>query len=208
MAVAVDDEEGDAEEVEFRLFAPSSKAATSILTKIRLLSPAADDRPPGLINPERPRSYYFQDSLSPKLRQQLQFAAVSGAEVIARAKTPCPGLSLPWRVTTIIAKGVSISTDKSAVTNQTNVPRKKKRIGKKSRIAIRQKIAKDSERLEKERQAAAEKALGDRMKRAKRNKEKKQKKRERDKVKKLAEDGQSKDIAGETFKSSEVDRIS
>jgi hypothetical protein len=179
------------EEVEFRLFAPSSKATTNgHATKIRIRSPSVDNRPPGLIQPERAREYYFRDSLSPEAGEKLQVAAVSGEEVLARSKTPCPGRSLPWRVTTIAAEGTALVPSNLILPDQSDTMRKKKRKGKKARIAIRQKIAEDREKREKEKQAAAEKELADKIKKAKRNREKKLKKRARDKLKAKLADGE------------------
>jgi hypothetical protein len=198
--------EDEDEEVEFRLFAPSSKSDTATITKFRLRSPATEDRPPGLVNPERPRNYYFRDSLSPVAEKQLQFAAVSGAEVLARSKTPYPGCSLPWRVTVITAEGRSTSTPDPKLLEETEeAKKKKKRKGKKARIAIRQKLAVERERLDKEKTLAAEKELRDKMKKAKRNREKKFKKRARDKLKKLKEEGSGNEDDAESESSLEED---
>jgi hypothetical protein len=183
------------EEIEFRLFAPSKNSKDIGIKKFRVHSPAADNRPPGLVNPERPRSYYFRDSLSPEAEKKIQVAAVSGDDVLARSKTPCPGWSMPWRVTVVTAKGVPISIPDPAIIQETDAIRKRRRKGKKSRIAIRQKLAKDRELMEKARAVAADKELHDRMKKAKRNREKKFKKRARDKLKRLNEENSSHNVA-------------
>lgn len=152
-------EELEDEEIEFRLFAPSTKADKSGICRIRIKSPVVDDRPPGLVNPERPKSHYFRNSVSPEAQQQLQFAAVSGADVLARSIIPCPGCRLPWRVTTISSGEIELPETSSESIGEGQLTKKspKKRKGKKSRIAIRQKTAKDREWLDKERTAAAEK---------------------------------------------------
>ncbi|KAF2427150.1 hypothetical protein EJ08DRAFT_663080 [Tothia fuscella] len=172
------------EELDFRLFAPSSKAeSSSNITKIRINSPVVDDRPPGLANPGRPRNYYFRDSLSPEAQEKINSAAISGDEVLARSKAPCPGCFLPWRVTTIAIAGISLNPELLVNTEARIALRKKKRKGKKARIAIRQKIAEVRDGAEKAKQAAIEKELADRMKKAKKNREKQQRKRTRDKLK-------------------------
>jgi hypothetical protein len=172
------------EEVEFRLFAASSKTRSSgNATRIRIRSLSVDDRPPGLVKPERAKSYYFRDSLSPAAEEQIRIAAVSGEDILARSKTPNPGCSLPWRVTTIQAASTISAQTATILLDQNDPARKKKRKGKKTRIAIRQNVAETSHNLEKEKRAAAEKELADRMKKAKRNREKKIKKRVRDKLK-------------------------
>jgi hypothetical protein len=193
------------EEIEFRLFAPSKKSDNNVVTKFRVHTPEADNRPPGLVNPERPRSYYFRDSLSPEAEKKIQLAAVSGDDVLARSKTPCPGWSMPWRVTVVTTKGVPISTPDPAIVQEAENVRKRKRKGKKSRIAIRQKLAKDRELMEKARAEAADKALHDKMKKAERNRKKKFKKRARDKLKKLNEDGSPHDITDAEESSSDSD---
>jgi hypothetical protein len=184
------------EEVEFRLFAPKKDSRNGTVTRFRIHSPASDDRPPGLVNPERPRNHYFRDSLSPEAEQKIQLAAVSGEEILERSRTPYPGCLMPWRVTIITTKGSPISTPDLNIVEEKEGVRKKKRKGKKTRIAIRQKHAKERELLEQAKAEAAEKELRDKMKKAKRNRDKKYKKRARDKLKKLNEEGAGNDVAG------------
>jgi hypothetical protein len=185
-AVHVIEDDRKSEEVEFRLFANPSKANESKFTKIRVQSPSADDEPAGLVNPDRPKVYYFRDSLSPEASDRLKLAAVSGEDIIARSRTIWPGCALPWRVKTILSTGKPVFITSSDTVDQTELPRKKRRKGKKMRIAIRKKSAAERERLENEQKSAAHKELEERVKRAKRNRDKKLKKRERDKAKKAA----------------------
>jgi len=177
----IEDERQQSEELEFRLFARPSTNDDKTITRIRVASPSLDDGHAGLVNPERPREYYFRDSLSPKAKGRLKIAAVSGEDVLARSCTKWPGCSLPWRVTMIPAIGKLVQT-----ADQTDATKKKTRKGKKTRIATRKKAVEDRERKEKEQEGAAEKELAERAKRAKRNREKKLKKRERDKATKAA----------------------
>jgi hypothetical protein len=185
------DDEILSEEVEFRLFATTSSKDEKTITKIRVQSPSLDDGPAGLVNPERPREYYFRDSLSPEAEGRLKLVAVSGEDVLARSHTKWPGCSLPWRVTTILATGKQIPN----ISLQTDVARKKTRKGKKTRIAIRKKAVEERERKENEQKNTMTKELEERVKRAKRNREKKLKKKERDKAKKAAARAAGEEVA-------------
>lgn len=168
------------EEVEFRLFARSPTTNEKTTTRIRVASPSLSDRPAGLVHPERPREYYFRDSLSPEAEGRLKAAAVSGEDVLARSQTKWPGCVLPWRVTTILSIGKAMHQASTHV----DTAKKKTRKGKKTRIAIRKMAVEKYERKAKMEEAAAERALAERAKRAKRNREKKLKKREREKMNK------------------------
>jgi hypothetical protein len=147
------------------------------------------------MNPERPREYYFRDSLSPEAEERIKFAAVTGEDVLGRSQTKWPGCSLPWRVTTILSSGKPIQNASSKTLDQTEVARKKRRKGKKTRIAIRKKAVEERERKAKEQEGAAERELAERAKRAKRNRDKKLKKRERDKAKKAAARAAGEEVA-------------
>ncbi|KAL1630890.1 hypothetical protein SLS54_000764 [Diplodia seriata] len=118
---ANDDDEAD--ELEFRLFAtpaaPSTKPTTTTPTpqqkstaaapiqKIRLRSPSLDpDQPGGFVNPSRPHSYYFAPALDDDASSvQKRGSAVSGADVLARAARIWRGCAVPWRVTVVDPSG-------------------------------------------------------------------------------------------------------
>lgn len=191
IAHVADEERAQSEEVEFRLFARPSATNDKTTTRIRIESPSLDDGPAGLINPERPREYYFRDGLSPEGEHRLKIAAVSGEDVLARSHTKWPGCSLPWRVTTILSNGTPIQYPSA----QSDAAKRKTRKGKKTRIAIRKKAVEERERKAKAEEGAAEKELAERAKRAKRNRDKKLKKRERDKAKKAAARTAGEDVA-------------
>ncbi|QDS76664.1 hypothetical protein FKW77_000098 [Venturia effusa] len=176
------------EEVEFRLFANSSKEKTP--ARIRIQSPHHDNEPAGLTISERPRAYYFRDSLSPAQQYRLEIAAVSGEHVLVRSHTKWPGCSLPWRVTTIGSTGIPLQVQTSSL----DKAKRKTRKSKKSRIAIRKKAIGARERKAEAEEATAAKELAERAKRAKRNREKKLKKRERDKLKKTAAQAAGEDL--------------
>jgi hypothetical protein len=197
------DGKSEDEEVEFRLFAASSAKDEKAITKIRMQSPSLDDTPAGLVNPNRPREYYFRDSLSQETEGCLRVVAVSGEDVLARSCTSWPGCALPWRVTTIVASGKRIQTTSELTVNRIDVARKKTRKSRRTRIAIRKKAMEERERKEKEQDDAAEKELAERAKRAKRNRDKKLKKRERDKAKKAAARASGEEVAESSDDASE-----
>lgn len=185
------------------MFAKPLTADDLKITKIRVQSPTVDDGPGGLVNPERPREYYFRDSLSPEAKDRLELAAVSGEEVVGRSRTVWSGCLLPWRVTTIFSTSKWASPASVQTIDQNDLPRKKRRKGKKTRLAIRKKATAARERLEKEQKSAADKELEEKIKRAKRNRDKKLKKRERDKAKKAASKVMEGDVAARSDGESE-----
>ena len=170
------------EELEFRLFAPAASTQPAV-QKVRVKSPTPVVQEPGFLVPSRDKSYYFTGATCASLAEEYQCVAVSGEDVLQRAKTPWPGSFLPWRVTKITISGKSIPSSPQAI----DVTEKKhRRAGKKKRIAIRKKAV----ALEAKRKAAtisaAEKEAEEREKRTRRNREKKVKKKEKEKAKKAA----------------------
>lgn len=190
-AHVVEEDRAKSEELEFRLFARPSASSEKTTTRIRIGSPSLDDGPPGLVNSERPREYYFRDSLSPEAEHRLKLAAVSGEDVLSRSFTKWPGCQLPWRVTTILSTGTPIQHPSA----QLDTVKRKTRKSKKTRIAIRKKAVEVLERKAKAEESAAEKEFAEKVKRAKRNRDKKLKKRERDKAKKAAARAAGEDVA-------------
>ena len=176
--------EEEEQELEFRLFAPST--AKKSVSRIRVKSPDPTDKPPGLVIPHRPHSYYFADEPNAEAKARLASAAISGSEVRSRAGTSWPGCSLSWRVVNITTSGkVLASLNKHmAAESSEHVPQKRRRKGKKARIAIRKKVAAEKERLQKEAMRKEDKEIQEKIKRAKRNREKKIKQRERNRRKK------------------------
>ncbi|KAK3064674.1 hypothetical protein LTS18_005005, partial [Coniosporium uncinatum] len=182
-------DEGE-DEVEFRLFAAASKDANRASQKIRIQSPEADDRPPGLVNPYRDRSCYFAAELSVEQRAQHASVVLSTQDVVVLSKQPWPGAHLPWRVTRLSASGRVMSAlnshaSASAPATVDDAIKKRTRPGKKARIAARKKLAAKRAKQELASQSKAEKEAAEREKRTQRNREKKVKKKERDKAKKM-----------------------
>ncbi|ORY15425.1 hypothetical protein BCR34DRAFT_642906 [Clohesyomyces aquaticus] len=177
----------DADETELRLFAaPASSAPQS--HKIRLTSPDAENGDPGFVV-KRPRSYYFADRVDSEREKELQAAAVESEMVLQMANEPWPGCALPWKVWTIspagIKKAVLVGHPKSLVTVEEK-PQKRRRKGKKTRIALRKKLQATQIKLAEKEKLTKEKEEAEREKRTRRNREKKVKKKAREKAKKLA----------------------
>jgi hypothetical protein len=148
----------------------------------------------GLVQP-RPISYYWVKDVPEKLRQQYEFAAVSGDEVLARSTKRYYGHELPWKVTTItVTKKVKGTGDQKAADEKDASGSKRKRPGKKRRITVRTK-----ERAKKAKEEAAakqnlEKEEHVKEKKKRLNRLKKMRKRAKAREKKTAgggDDGQS-----------------
>jgi hypothetical protein len=172
------------QELEFRLFAPST--ANNTLPRIRVRSPDPTDRPPGLVVPHRPDTHYFANEPNAEAKARLASAAISGSEVKLRADTPWPGCFLPWRVVSVTASGKVLASLNKHVVSESGegIPQKRSRKGKKARIATRKKAAAEKERLREEAMRKQDKEIQEKIKRAKRNREKKIKQRERNRRKK------------------------
>ncbi|KAK7436288.1 hypothetical protein Landi51_12597 [Colletotrichum acutatum] len=163
--------EDEPEEFEFRLFTTSNPA-----TKIALVD--EDERAmagDGAMIRKRPLSYYIAGEPTPEVKAELAFAAVSGEEVLERAQRRWWGMEQPWRVTTI--PGITVSSKGTAGTAAGDVGETKeeadaaaarrRRPGKKKRLAIRVKQrerVKKAEELEKFK-AGKEEALKEKKKR-------------------------------------------
>lgn len=117
--------------------------------------------------------------------ERLESVAVSGDDVIVRSRSPWPGSAYAWKVTTVSAA----SKVRSSTTEETQRGAgvgKRKRIGKKHRIALRKKAQVEAEKKAAATRTAAEREAAEREKRTKRNREKKVKKKEKEKAKKTA----------------------
>jgi len=137
---ATDDkgEEPAAEEFEFRLFRSAKPGMKVILEEERPFKPGD-----GGIIARRPASYYVKPPASAEERRRFETVSLTGDEVLARSSRPYWGLELPWR---IVAKLEAANTAKplplegpKVVTKAAGEIGKRKRPGKKRRIARRQK---------------------------------------------------------------------
>lgn len=207
-------EEQEEEEFEFRLFSTSSKTAAPV----KVVLTASDDEDADLGDgaftvPERPSSYYFAGEPTPEQLHMYRQSALAGDDILLGARKRAWGLERPWRIIRIgggpaksfkaaaaaaphSAKGSKIVVTKGAdvapstLINEEDEKLKRKRPGKKRRIAMRTKT-----KAEKEKREAAEKQkmtkeehLKEKKKRL--NREKKLKRRAKEREQKMAGKGQ------------------
>lgn len=179
-----EDDRQEQEELEFRLFAPSSAHPEGLVSRIRVKSPEPNSE---LLIIQRSDSYYFAPEPNDVQKARFSYSAVAGSDVLSRSHMPWPGCQRPWRVITISASGKVLERLKkhgAASIEEDDVQRKRKRKGKKARIAIRKKIESKKDRAAREAASREEKEVLEKIKRARRNREKKLKQRERNKRKK------------------------
>ncbi|KAK7730382.1 hypothetical protein SLS53_009000 [Cytospora paraplurivora] len=195
---AEEPQEKQEEEFEFRLFSTSSKAAAP--TKVVL--DASDDedaeRAEGaFIVPSRPVTYYLAEA-TPEQREGYQYAAVTADDIVAGAGKRAWGLEKPWRVVKITVssdrpqKGSSSAATSKLVEDQGDEGAKRKRPGKKRRIALR--IKTKAEKAQVDQKMSKEEHLKEKKKRL--NREKKLKRRAKEKEQRLAAKGQDGTQAG------------
>lgn len=152
--------EPEEEEFEFRLFKSAAPPAKIVLVDESHDAPA----PEGEMIRIRPLSYYIAEPLTAEEKEKIAFAAVSGEEVLRRSKQRWWGMEMPWKVTHIGTAIKSLRSGTSAETLSGQVERlagpkgeevkeKRKRPGKKRRIAARTK-----EREAKKKAEAADKS--------------------------------------------------
>jgi hypothetical protein len=188
--------EGDHDqEFEFRLF--SGPARASAPAKVVLDVSDDDEAREGggaFVTPARPQSYYLAGEASPEQRQRYAYAAVTAEDIAAGARNRAWGLERPWRVVRVTPSsskppsskacsghGATASSEESAEAR----PRRK-RPGKKRRIAARTKARAEKTRREAEdkQRISKEEHLLEKKKRL--NREKKLKRRAKEKEKKSA----------------------
>lgn len=172
----------------FRFFKSRSSVGDQPQT-VRISSPGEEQQDGGFVEQKRPPSYYFSEKPSDTRVHQLQQSAISGSDVIARSKLPCPGYALPWKVT-MIKGSPEPNSSRPLGSVRAEIPNaertKRKRLGKKHRIALRIKAAAAQEKQSQAEQERIEREAAEREKRTRRNREKKVKKKERDRQKKAA----------------------
>lgn len=199
------------EEFEFRLF--SAPSGTSAPAKVVLS--ASDDEDAargdgGFVQPSRPENYYLAGEATPEQLERYRWAAVTAEDIGADASKRAWGLERPWRVVKISlssrkssSKTAGLTAGATTASGDTDDGLKRKRPGKKRRIAVRIKARAEKEKreAEKARREAEEKQriskeehLLEKKKRL--NREKKLKRRAKEKEKKLA--------AGEKLPASEA----
>lgn len=200
-----DEDKLEEEEFEFRLFSTSSKTAAP--AKVVLTASDDEDAAPGdgvFTVPERPLSYYVAGEPTPEQLHMFRQSALAGDDIVLGARKRAWGLERPWRIMRIggLAKPVQGSSSAKGSTGKVYLmatlpmsnedeKEKRKRPGKKRRIATRIKA-----KAEKEKREAADKQkmtkeehLQEKKKRL--NREKKLKRRAKEREQKLA--GKSQD---------------
>lgn len=189
-----DDEHKQEEEFEFRLFSTSSKTAAP--AKVILAASDDEDAPQGeggFTVPVRPASYYLAGDVTPEQLERYRWAAVAGEDIILGARKRAWGLERPWRVVRLTVPKKSLAglptTAQATLIHSSEggeppAP-KRKRPGKKRRIASRTKAKAEKEKREAEDKFKMSKEEHLKEKKKRLNREKKLKRRAKEKEKKL-----------------------
>lgn len=195
------EEEDPQQEFEFRLFSstapekPGNKDGGAI-QKIILVDEEEDIGDGGFVARERNRGYYFVEKADGEKKHGFEVMALSGEDVLSRARKRAWGLEVPWRVRVLKVAGKKANGGRAvdavvAVEDETE-DAKKKRPGKKRRIILRER-KKAREKLLEQKNAEKERMdEAEREKRTRRNREKKVKRKLKEKAKKAGgavEDG-------------------
>jgi hypothetical protein len=181
------------EEYDFCLFGGAGAAPTKVVLE--------DDSEPqgeGAILKQRPASFYLAKDLSEEQRQRFKAAAVTGDEVLARSQSRWWSMELPWKVTRITTmtttkKKVGSGQNATAIsTSLESTEAKRKRPGKKRRIALRMKERAEKDKMKTAAQLKEEKEehLKEKKKRLNRLKKLKRREKEREKKQAAAKGGQ------------------
>lgn len=200
-----DQEEKLEDEFEFRLFSTSSKPAAPVKVVLAASDDGSAEAGDGVFTiPERPPSYYLAGEPTPEQLQMYRQSALAGDDIVLGARKRAWGLERPWRIIRIgdsprsVKEPVPIPGARVKVTAATAASsvvgedgkEKRKRPGKKRRIAARTKA-----KAEKEKREAADKQkmtkeehLKEKKKRL--NREKKLKRRAKEREQRLAGKGQ------------------
>ncbi|PKK51880.1 hypothetical protein CI102_3693 [Trichoderma harzianum] len=175
------DAEAEDEAYTFRLFSTAGPAPKVVLENHdRIIE--------GKLARGRPLSYYLVTDLPPEKKHQYEMAAVSGEDILARSKIREWGLELPWRVTNIKVTRKARPGEGVDVTRVDDEQQaKRKRLGKKSRIAMRKKA-----RAKEQADAAAKQKMADKEEQVKEKKKRLNKlKKARRKAKRKAGKGEN-----------------
>lgn len=184
------------DEFDFRLFDNSVRAADQAshgpVQKITIRSPSPIRQEAGSITSARPLSHYVTTAPSSAERQKIDFSAMTGEQVLAQSQSLRPGSAYPWKVLHLSTanEAKSIRGTKSLFERlvDSDAPDKRKRPGKKHRIKVRVKLAKQQAAQTARKLNAETREAEEREKRTRRNREKKVKAKAREKAKKSAVD--------------------
>ncbi|KAH8908755.1 hypothetical protein BR93DRAFT_502596 [Coniochaeta sp. PMI_546] len=185
----VEGEDQDEPAFEFRLFSTAGSAPKVVVND--------DDDGDGTILSSRPKSFHLKGDFTQEELEQFREAAVDYSDIVQGAQQRAWGLEVPWRVTKITVRSgpVTSSTSQKGGKSKPTIEElgKRKRPGKKRRIAFRIK-EKERKQKEEERKAKEEAAAKQRLtkeehlreKKKRLNREKKLKRRQKEKEKKMA----------------------
>ncbi|UKZ83513.1 hypothetical protein TrVFT333_011322 [Trichoderma virens FT-333] len=180
--------EAEDEAYAFRLFSTAGPAPTVVLENY-------DRVVEGKLLRGRPLSYYLVTDVSPEKKQQYEMVAVSGEDVLARSKVREWGLELPWRVTNIQVTRKARPGEGANLTRVDDEQQaKRKKPGKKRRIAMRTEA-----RAKEQAEAAAKQKMADKEEQVKEKKKRMNKlKKARRKAKRKAGKGENGGGGGES----------
>ena len=182
-------EETAEQEFEFRLFSgtalgQASNDENAQTQKITLVDEDEDIGGGGFVVRERSRGYYFAQPAEGERKTGIHSMAMSGEEVLDRARKRAWGLEVPWRVRVLSSEKENGKRVKQVVGVEVRQDdAKRKRPGKKRRIVLRERKKSREEMLEKKKAEMIKKEEADREKRTRRNREKKVKRKMKEKVK-------------------------
>jgi len=181
-----EEEHAGPEEYDFCLFGGAGAAPTKVVLE--------DDSEPqgeGAILKQRPVSFYLAKDLSEEQRQRFRAVAVSGDEVLARSQSRWWNMELPWKVThiTTTKKASSGQQGTAVLVSADTTEAKRKRPGKKRRIALRMKERAEKDKMKTAAQLKEEKEEQLKEKKKRLNRLKKLKRREKEREKKQAAKG-------------------
>ncbi|KFH47393.1 putative nucleolar protein-like protein [Hapsidospora chrysogenum ATCC 11550] len=173
------------EEYDFYLFGGAGTAPTKVV-----LEDDSECQGEGAILKQRPTSFYLAKDLTEDQRRRFKASAVTGDEVLARSQSRWWSMELPWKVTHITAttkkKPGSGQKATTISTSLESTEAKRKRPGKKRRIALRMKLRAEKDKMKTAAQLKEEKEEHLKEKKKRLNRLKKLKRREKEKEKKQA----------------------
>jgi hypothetical protein len=197
-------EEAAEQEFEFRLFSSTGPGSRNdevgTTQKVVLVHEEEDIGDGGFVVRDRNREYYFAEKASGDTQVGFEIMALSGEEVMSRARKRAWGLEVPWRVRVLKVVGRKRPGDAGEVVRIEDgvADMKRKRPGKKRRVILREQ-KKSKEKLEEQKKLEREKKdEAEKEKRTRRNREKKVKRKMKEKAKKAGDAVDDGDKLGES----------
>lgn len=186
----------DLGEFEFRLFSAPDAPSKVVLE---------DEQAPlgeGALENQRPLSHYLVRDVSESKKREYLAAAVSGEDIVERSMWRSWGMEMPWKVTRILVAKKSKRDEgerMQGVVEGGEDVKKRRRPGKKTRIAVRMKVKAGKERAEVDAKKAVDKEEHLKEKKKRMNRLKKLRKRAKKKAGKDGDgDGDGDESGGES----------